>query len=813
MQDDVPDNRPPPRDYIERLSEYFEDIGGWSYDHRWWVLLGSFLLFGIAGLCASRAHVDMTFASFFEESDPTYSAYQQFRDEFGSDETAYILYEVPESEFGPFDIEVMRKIDHLTQALEEEVPFLSEVTSLTNVEYMEGLPDGIRVYGLLDDFPESQEALLEIREDVLKRPLYIGGLVSEDAKYAAVILEMSGSAVDPPEDLKLDPEGGEWIENFYPQVSETAIAEILARPEYKGITFYHSGEVPWNSTYNRIMIPQTLLLTVMTYIVIGALLFFFFRRWMGVFGPFIIVTISITISAALIGIMGWKLDLTFPFVPNLLIAIGVADSVHVISEFNNYYHKLGDRREAIRRTMYLVGTPCLLTSLTTAGGLLAMSISNIKSMAHLAVYSAMGIMAAFFLTVTLLMALFAFGRRGFVPKGKNDDEYRAREGRIFDTILGAIVRFDIRHTKAILLCFALIFAASFAGMYRLHVDTSFIDQWREDALVRQTALKVDYIMGGMNSMIYLFDTGEADGIKEPAVLREIERVQNKAEEEGEFVRKSYSIVDVIKELNRVFHGDDPAYYKIPETRELVAQLLLVYEISGGEDLEKYVSGDFSRATLEMRCQVGPISVMQKLDDNISAYLDEQPLQATQVQATGVGALWLKFASYITTSQIQGMLLAFCIIAAMLCFIFRSVKIGLLSMIPNLSPVFFTLGYMGWAGIDLDYTRLLIAPLAIGIAVDDTIHLVTRYHMEFRRCGDYAKALEGCLLNVGRALIGTTVILVMGFIMNVFHGMETQVIFGKLIAWTIFSALIADFFLMPALILTLKPFGPEKTDPS
>ncbi|MBW2713058.1 MAG: MMPL family transporter [Deltaproteobacteria bacterium] len=806
---DASDNRPPNRDYIERLSDAFERIGGWSYDHRWWVLLGGILIFVTSGMCASRAHVDMTFASFFEESDPTYSAYQKFRAEFGSDETAYILYEAPESEFGPFNIEVMRKIRHLTQALEEEVPFLSEITSLTNVEYMEGLPDGIRIYGLLDDFPENQDALLEIRENVLKRPLYVGGLVSQDARYAAVILEMSGSAVDPPEDLKLDPEGSDWIENFYPQVSETAIAEILARPEYEGITFYHSGEVPWNSTYNRIMIPQTLMLTVLTYFVIGALLFFFFRRWMGVFGPFIIVTISITISAGLIGIMGWKLDLTFPFVPNLLIAIGVADSVHVISEFNNYYHKLGDRREAIRRTMYLVGTPCLLTSLTTAGGLLAMSISDIKSMAHLAVYSATGIMAAFFLTVTLLMALFAFGRRDFVPKGKSSEEYRAREGRAFDRILGAVVRFDIRHTKAILVFFAVVFAVSFAGMARLVVDTSFIDQWREDAQVRQTALKVDYIMGGMNSIIYIFDTGEADGIKDPAVLREIERVQSKAHEEGAFVRKSYSIVDVIKELNRTFHEDDPAYYKIPETRELVAQLLLVYEISGGEDLEKYVSGDFSRATLEMRCQVGPISVMQKLADNIDAYLDEEPLQSSEVQITGVGALWLKFASYITTSQIQGMLLAFCIIAAMLCFIFRSVKMGLLSMIPNLSPVFFTLGYMGWAGIDLDYTRLLIAPLAIGIAVDDTIHLVTRYHMEFRRCGDYAKALEDCLLNVGRALIGTTVILVMGFIMNVFHGMETQVVFGKLIAWTIFSALIADFFLMPALILLLKPFGPEK----
>jgi hypothetical protein len=313
----------------------------------------------------------------------------------------------------------------------------------------------------------------------------------------------------------------------------------------------------------------------------------------------------------------------------------------------------------------------------------------------------------------------------------------------------------------------------------------------------------------MSSVIYLFDTGKADGIKEPAVLREIERIQLMADQQTPFVKKSYSIVDVIKELNRTFHNDDPAYYRIPDSRELVAQLLLVYEMSGGEELGQYVSSDLSRANLELRCRMEAVSKMVALAEHIDAEIQANPLEFTKTEITGIGALWVQFAEYIADSQIKGILLAFGVIAVMMCIIFKSINIGLLSMIPNITPVLFTLGYMGWVGMELDYTRLLIAPLAIGIAVDDTIHMVTRFHVEFRRLGNYAQALRACMLDVGRALTGTTVILMAGFIVNVFHGMETQVIFGQLVAWTIFLALVADFFLLPALILVVKPFGPER----
>ena len=199
-------------------------------------------------------------------------------------------------------------------------------------------------------------------------------------------------------------------------------------------------------------------------------------------------------------------------------------------------------------------------------------------------------------------------------------------------------------------------------------------------------------------------------------------------------------------------------------------------------------------------------------DKLYSYLRAEPLRASRVSVTGIGALWLKLMDYITQSQIRGILLAFTVITAMMCFTFRSITIGFFSMIPNISAVILTVGVMGWIGMPLDYIRLLIATVAIGISVDDTIHHVTRYIREFLRCGDYEEALCTSMKDVGRALFITSVVLVAGFLVFLFSVMDSQASFGILLAITILVALTADFFLMPALVMTFKPFGPE-SEPS
>jgi len=176
--------------------------------------------------------------------------------------------------------------------------------------------------------------------------------------------------------------------------------------------------------------------------------------------------------------------------------------------------------------------------------------------------------------------------------------------------------------------------------------------------------------------------------------------------------------------------------------------------------------------------------------------------------TGIGALWLKLLDYIVTSQIEGFVLAFSIIAVLMCLLFRSFSTGIISMMPNLSPILLTLGVMGWLAIDLDYSKAAIAAVALGIAVDDTIHLVSRCRHEFYRCGNYAEALGAAFADVGRALLITSIALVLGFLVLLGSILQSQATQGVLLATTIVTALVADFLLMPALVLTFHPFGPE-----
>ena len=341
------------------------------------------------------------------------------------------------------------------------------------------------------------------------------------------------------------------------------------------------------------------------------------------------------------------------------------------------------------------------------------------------------------------------------------------------------------------------------------MDSNFLNDLSEEVPVRDTTRFVDEVMGGTNSFVYLFDAGVEDGVKEPAVLREIERLQQQADQQTHLVKKTYSVVDVLKDINQSFHGGDPAYHVLPDSRELAAQYLLLYEMSGGEEVEEYVSSDYSRASLELRCKWSDSSLLKKMVGDLDSYLEAKPLNASTASHTGIGALWLQLMDYITQSQIRGFLLAFTAIAAMMCLLFKSLRIGLLSMLPNLAPVIFVLGIMGWLDLPLDYQRLLIAPVAIGISVDFTIHLVTRYRHEIIDRRDYEGALHTSMEDVGRALFITALVLVAGFLVFIFSIMDAQASFGILLATVIAAALVANFFLMPALILTFEPFGPAR----
>lgn len=810
---------------IGRMNAGFAALAGFCFDYRWGVVLLCVGIFFGAGHLAEQVEVDASYEAYFYAGDTTFQAYEAYREDFGSDEVSYIGFELPGVEHGPFDVEAMEALISLTEALEDEVPFVYEVTTLANAELTIGTPDGIEISKIKYDWPLSQEELLERRDDYLRKPMLVGGILSEDADFGAIIIDMDLSSTDSPEmiqapeDQRAVPEDPWHLENLYPQVTDAKIEEILARPEYEKFVFHHSGDVPLNAYYNRIIMTEPDFLQSIMLLVISVILLLVFRNLVSVLAPALVLYLTITVTIAMMAWVGLKIGLGFSKTPTLLMAIGVAHSVHILSEFTSRMKRSGDRRASLVGTMSLVGVPCFLTSVTTAVGFASMSFVPIKSIAHGAMADSFGVLMAFVFSMTLLMSLLSIDWL-WLPRKLSSRELAtpvpaavAAEPVGTKTppmarVLDWVTDFNIRYRTPLIAGFALFMLVFSVGATRVQVDSNWLDDFWDSSEIYRTIVRVDDEMGGATNIIYLFDSGRDDGIKEPDVLREIERVQASADRDDWLVRKSYSIVDIVKDLNQAFHGDDPAYHRIPDTREEVAQYLLLYESSGGEEAEEYVSSNYRHANLELRLRIGRTAWTEALADRLAADLEARPLEASEVSLTGIGALWLVLMDYIMSSNIQGFGIAFSVITIMMIGIFRSFRIGLISMIPNLAPVLLAMGAMGWFGITLDYNKVSIAAIALGISVDDTIHLMSRFHHEFGVHRDYRKALRAALGDVGRALIITSVALVLGFLVLMFSELRSQGLYGVLLSSALVTALVADFFFMPALVLWLKPFGPE-----
>lgn len=792
------------RDKINALDRFFGRLGLWMYGHRLVVFALVLAMLGAALVLATAIRTDNSFDAFFDVSDPSYSAYIRYQDDFGSDEIAYILYRTPDTPHGPFDLETMQKIARLTQALEDEVPFVHEVTSLTNVEFMQAEDDFLEITELEHEMPGSQEELLAHGAAMKKKPIYKDALISRDGYYGGIFLEMTATSSDPLEEIRLDPARGDSLDNLYPQASQNQILEILSRPEYDDIEFWWSGDVPLNAAYNETFDKESGLLTLMSIVLVAVIAMICFRgQLLGLVGPLSVVFVSLILTVGFMGLAGYKVGVLFLIAPTLLTAIGVAQSIHLISEFNRLRAGGSLRRDAIRQTLENVAVPCLLAAVTTAIGFLVMSGSKLRALSEMAVYLGFGVMLTFVASITVMICIMSLGKNAALstqgPGKKKSDRLRS--------LLSGLVTFNLKYRYGILAVFAAVLVASLAGASRLQVSFSFLEDFKPHTQFRQHTDHIQDIMGGMLNVVFIYEAEQPEAIKTAEILSHVEALQARAEA-SPLVRKTYSIVDILKDINQSFHGDDPAYYRLPENDELIAQYLLLYEISGGGELEDYVSGDYQRTTLELRVNMVNSAVVGGLIKELQDYLEDNPVPGAKVEITGIGLLWLKMGEYIAQSQIQGYLLAFTFIALILCLAFRSLRVGMLAMVPNLFPVVLILGAMGAIGMHLDYLRMLLATVAIGIAVDDTVHMTSRIRKEFIRCGNYEQAISIGLMSVGRPIIITSIILSLSFLVYLASDMAVLASFGILLSITVVTALLADLFLLPALVLVLKPFGKE-----
>lgn len=777
------------RNEIDLLSGYTN----WLMNNRVLVFVSCILVMAIMLYLAMDLRIDVSIGSWFRNGDKSYTGYKKFTKEFGNDEFVYILYT---TENGVFDKDVLYSTRGLVSEL-EKIPYIRKVNAITNLDFIEGAKgDEILIYNLLEEFPENPDAL-----DLLVRKMQMNSLFrniyfNDTGSFGGILCQID----DEPEDNK-----------DYKSLIHKALLQILSDERYKEFEFWPVGQPVIYSELNRLIEEESKSMSVISFIAMSVLLLFFFRNFKGFIGPYTVYLVSLIFVLGFMGGMEFPVTSMFPMLPSLLMAIGTATSVHIIKEYQiNLNYGYGNKN-SVARSLKEVGYPCLFTSLTTAVGFGSMIISPILVLHEYGIYVVFGVISILIVSFTLLPVFLSVKGNDISKFTSTGLKQEKKENKYLSAILAWISSFDKRHYRKILVVTIFLVVISIFGVTKLQVNSSYLELFGDKVKVTRDYKLVDRTMGGGDSFEVVLNSSVDNGATDHQFVKTLESIQNFADSQTYLVKKTISIVDIIKSVNQSFNNNDNRFYKIPDHPEGEFDDIIeyIFEVSGLEDLERMVSQDISSARLTIMIKSTESGTSRDFYNNLNRFIKSIKPDEYSYNITGLSFLTMETMRYIEQSQISSIVLAFFLIAVMMIFLFKSFKIGMLSMIPNISPVLITLGFMGYYGIWLDYGKILISCLAIGLAVDDTIHLIFRFKKEYLKLGNYNKALDITLQEVGSALTITTVILVIGFGVAVFSDMKNFQSFGLLTSMCISIALLADFFIAPALILFFKPFEIKK----
>ena len=817
---------------IQRLNLFFEVLPERLHPWRWWVLLlyvilMSFLAAGIPRFAFSWANDDM-----FGKDDPVQISLDRIKDLFGGTVTLGMVYKPVDGElFSARSLGALKNIHDVLDAEsargendpENSLRFLTEVESLINTSFTEVDGDSIRFRDFIgDELPQNAEQSRLLREQALDEPEYPRVLLSDNMEYGMLVLRTNLDAV-PLVDNELDALEGfdenelEGQDEQEPQFVENGLVDyadfekqvwrLLSEERFsKDLVFMHPGwgafyqNDVWAVEYQRALLISLIVSLLLTWLLLGSL--------RAVIWPILIFVSSIVGVLGLAGWTGWPIDLSLYIAFGLVSVAAIADVVHVLSGYL-FFHQQGKQHSEVMRSVFSkTALACLLTSITTAIGVFSLFFIKLRVIQTMGLLSGIGVMFAFLLTIFLLPVLLNwFPPR---PPKSNEKPKVTLLLRVVKHLLNGIERVSTEYPKGVIVLFAAAGLLLILGIARIEIDTVFSEYYPPESPVRKTINLIDEQFLGTGNMEILLET-ETEGVfRDPEVLLALEEIKQWIETSyPKLVTHNWTLNNQLKQTHRKLNENREEYYTVPDNPQLVSQLLVLIEGGDYENLERLVSLDYANArmsislkTIGSKKSVELLKVVQPGIEKILLPLKERYPELKVTLTGGVGA-WARVFDAISWSQIQSFGLAFLIISLIMFGIFGSVKLGLVAILPNTFPMLTVFGLMGWLDFNLDITTLMTAPIIIGIAVDDTIHFITHYRLSLLKGASISEAIHATLHEVGQAIIFTTLILmsIFLFFIPVSHVGVSR--FSILAVIAVFSALLADLFLLPALCRVLR----------
>jgi len=785
----------------EGLHKFFKKIAEFQLKYRWLllILLAALTVFAAMGLKKFRA-TSMTEEAFVNLTAQMKEHEDRFKELFGSNDTIVLLIESDDV----FKPEVLKMIKEIGSELLEKVPYADLVTSITDIDISVGTEEGIEIKNpFKDGIPEDTAELKKAKDFILSRKSIVNKLVSSDAKETWLVLS-----------LKATPSKEEWMKTSDKELmyimGETAI-DIVTNPKYKSSAYtIKPAGLPYTETEEKIVMNADIKKCVsLSFMCMIILLVIFARSLRGTIVPIIATTGAIVSVLGFMGhlnIEGSSEMLSVPII--LAMALSVGYSIHLVNSFRNSFYAIGKRKEAVIDSIENTGWPLFFTVVTTVASVLSFLTVDLDPMHWMGLASAAMVFAVYVYVSILIPILMSFGKD--CPPEQNKSAIRYKKLDSFFEKFGIAV---LKKRKPILVVFVLATALCLPGIFMITVNMdSFNFMGTRIPYVKRIYEITHSQLGAYFNYNVMLTFKEEDAVKKPENLKKLEELSRhisgfKLTKVNNGVPKIFSILDVVKDMNQTMHADDPSFYTIPEDEDLLAQLLFLYEISGGET-SRWVDDEFR--TLRMTVDVAAFDGNELAANLESVYKKCAELfPDAETFLTGAAAHAAEMNNKIVYGEINSFFTSLAAIGILMMIVFGSIKMGLIGLIPNIMPIITTGAIMGYFHVPLDMVTMALMPMVLGIAVDDTIHFTNHTKYLFEKEGFYDKAIVGSFYSIGKTLAMTTIILSVTFLMYMASKIDAFLRLGILAAVGLFSALIADYLMTPVLIYISKPFGKEK----
>lgn len=764
--------------------------------------------------------IDTSNEGFLHEDDPILTTYNEFRDQFGRDDMTAVAIHSDKI----FTVEFLQKLNQLHHELVENVPHLQDITSLINARNTHGDVDVLHIDDLLADFPETEEEIAQLKTLVMNNPLYRNLLISEDGTMTAIVVESSVYADTEDDDLlsgfdeeRLESDQAEDLEYLSDQESSKTvetIKEIARKYDSKDFHIYVAGTQVITLTVKKFMMQDMKRFMKLAILTIGICLFVMFRRIGGVVLPLLVVGLTVIATIGIMAATGAMFKLPTIILPSFLLAVGVGDSVHILAlTFLNLRIGMA-KNDAIIEAFSHAGLALVMTTLTTAAGLASFSLAKVAPIADLGCFSSVGVVIALVYTFTFLPAALSFWPLKVKESEKSFDKLpgnnTSSRGNSMDKLLAWIADFSIRRYRSILILSLTVVAVGIVGLTKVYFSHNVLEWLPETLEVRRSTEILDQELRGSVALEMIIDTGRENGLYDREVLLAIEQLTKEIGSDYEtndlFVGKVISLNTIIKEIHQALHGNRPEFYKIPDNAKLIPQELLLFENSGSEDLEDTVDSQFRQVRVSFKVPwLDALLYVPFIEDVEQRFRDKfEKMSVTggegmTVTVTGIMSLFGKIVYATIYSAAQSYGIAIVVVTLLMVLLIGEVRLGLISMLPNLAPILTVLGIIGWYSIPLNMFTMLVGSIAIGLSVDNTIHFMSNFRKYYEETGDIHTAVHMALTTVGRALLTTSVVLSIGFFIFMFSQMNNLFEFGLFTGIIIILALLSNFFMAPALL--------------